>query len=197
MTTIKELLELRKQIKNKKPNFIRQDTHKKKRLSRTWRKPKGLHSKLRLKHRGRAKPISQGYRSPKKVKHLHKNGLQECIIRSINDLRGLDNKKSGLIISSALGNKKKIIILKKAKELGLNVLNIKGPDEYIKNVEDKINLRKKIKEEEKAKLKETKKDEKGIDKENKKENVAEKVSNEQEKDIEKKETDKTLIKKEK
>ena len=96
-----------------------------------------------------------------------------------------------------MGNKKKIIILKKAKELGLNVLNIKGPDEYIKNVEDKINLRKKIKEEEKAKLKETKKDEKGIDKENKKENVAEKVSNEQEKDIEKKEKDKALIKKEK
>ena len=62
MMSIKELLELRKQIKNKKPDFIRQDAHKKKKLGKKWRKARGLHSKIRLKLRGRGKFVSNGYR---------------------------------------------------------------------------------------------------------------------------------------
>jgi len=187
MKSVKELLELRKQIKSKKPDFIRQDFHKKKRLAKKWRRPKGLQSKIRLKFRGKPKGVSIGYRGPKIVRGMNKTGLKQVFIRSINDLEGLDAKIDGLIISSSFGAKKRIVILKKAKELGLSILNIKSPDEYIKKVEDKINLRKKNKKEEKVKVKDT-------EKENKKE---EKVSNEQEKDIEKKEKDKVLIKKEK
>ena len=47
MAETKKLLELRKKIKGKKPNFIRQDAHKHKRLARKWRKPKGIQSKMR------------------------------------------------------------------------------------------------------------------------------------------------------
>ena len=47
-----------------------------------------------------------------------------------------------IVISSSLGDKKKIVILKKAKDLGFNILNVNNPDDYIKNVEDKIRLRK-------------------------------------------------------
>ena len=187
MALIKDLLELRKQMKSKKPAFIRQDFHKKKKLGKKWRRPTGLHAKMRTRPSGRPKHISIGYRGPKMVRGMHKSGLKQFIIRSINDLEGLDAKKDGLIISSSLGAKKRIVILKRAKELGLNILNIKSPDEYVKNVEDKINLRKKIKKEEKAK-----EAEKEIKKEDKKE---EKVSKEHEKDIEKKEKDKILIKK--
>ena len=49
MNDIQRLLELRKRIKRKKPEFIRQDAHKKKSLESKWRKPKGLHSKMREK----------------------------------------------------------------------------------------------------------------------------------------------------
>ena len=48
---MKELLELKKKIKKKKPNFTRQETHKKSKLKKKWRRPKGIQSKLRLNKR--------------------------------------------------------------------------------------------------------------------------------------------------
>lgn len=188
MASIKDLLELRSQIKDRKPNFIRQDSHKQKKLGRKWRRPKGLHSKVRLKLKSRAKKVSKGYRSPKKVRHLHKSGLQRCIIRTMRDMEGLDAKKNCLIISSSLGDKKKIAILKKAKDSGFNILNVNNPDDYIKKVEDKIRLRKERKKEKdkvKKEVKTKKKDEK----------LADKVNEEEKKEIEKKEKDKILTKK--
>jgi large subunit ribosomal protein L32e len=190
MASVKELLELRKQIKSKKPDFIRQDAHKKRRLGAKWRKPKGLHSKIRLHLKGRAKKVSKGYRSPKKVRHMHKSGLQQTMIKSIGDLEGLDVKKNCLIISSSLGNKKKIAILKKIKELGFNILNVRNPDEYIKNVEDKIISRKKAKKEEKGKAKVKETEKKG-------EKLTQKVNDQDKKEVEKKEKDKILTKKDK
>jgi len=194
MLSLKELLELKKQMKSKKPHFIRQDAHKKKKLSKKWRRPKGLHSKIRLKLRGRAKYVSVGYRSPRKVRYLHESGLLQHIVRSIADLEGLDAKKICLIISSSLGDRKKITILKKAKEQGFNILNIKDPEAYTKKVEDRINLRKKIKKEKGEKAKETKKGDKEIKKEKGEQKLTEKLSEEQKKDIKKKEKDKLLTK---
>ena len=159
MASIKSLLELRRYIKSKKPDFIRQDFHKNKRLGKKWRRPKGLHSKVRLRLKGRSKNLSIGYRSPKIVRGMHKSGLQQCIIRSIKDLEGLDAKKYCVIISSSLGTKKKIVILKKAREGGFNIVNIGNPDEYIKRVEEGINLRKKAKEVKKEGTKKVKKKE--------------------------------------
>jgi hypothetical protein len=130
--------------------------------------------------------VSRGYRSPKKVRHLHKRGLKHHIISSAKDLEGLDTKKDCLIISSSLGNKKRIIILKKAKDSGFDILNFKNPYEFIKKIEDKISLRKRKKEEEK--VKEVKKSEK-------KEKLTEKVTEEEKKEIAKKEKDKLLTKK--
>ena len=181
-------MELRKRIKSKKPDFIRQDAHKKKRLERKWRRPKGLHSKIRLNLRGRAKSASQGYRSPKKVRGLYKNGLRHSRISSVRDLEIMDPKENCIIISSSLGNKKRIDILKKAKERGFVISNIKNPEEFIKKIEDKINLKRKIKDEAKEKKKATKTKKK----ENK---LTEKVSDDSKKDIEKKEKDKFLTKK--
>ena len=185
-------MEIRKQIKSKKPDFVREGYHKKKRLSKKWRNPSGLHSKIRLNRGGRAKKISVGYRSPKKVRYLHKSGLQQCIIKSVKDLEGLDAKKNCLIISSSLGDRKKIVVLNKAKEHGFNIVNVNDPDAYITKVQDKISLRKNIKKDAKEKAKDVKKDEK------KGKKLTEKVVEEEEqKEVEKKEKDKILTKKDK
>ncbi|MAE42843.1 50S ribosomal protein L32e [Candidatus Woesearchaeota archaeon] len=179
---IKNLLEIRKRSKAKKPDFIRQDFHKKCSLKKKWRKPKGLQSKLRLEIRGKAKSVSQGYRSPKKVRGLHKSGLEEKRVITVKDLETLDAKKHILIIPSTLGKKNKIVVLKKAKELDFNVSNI-DRDGFIKKVETEIEAKKKAKEKEKKVVKEKAK---------KKEKLAEKISEEDEKEIEKKKKDKLL-----
>ena len=182
------LLEIRKKIKARKPEFIRQDYHKKPGLKRKWRKPKGLHSKLRLNKRGKFKKVSKGYRSPREVRGLHKTGLEERRVDNIKQLDVLDNKKQGVIISSTVGKKNRIVILKRAKELGFSVLNIRNPEDYIKNAEQEMAAKKKVKKDEKKGVKDkTAKEE---------EKLAGKAAEEDKKEEGKKEKDRLLTKRE-
>ena len=50
----------------------------------------------------------------------------------------IKQKDNLIIISSTLGFKKKKIIMEKAKELGIKILNIKHPDEYIEKNKKKM-----------------------------------------------------------
>ena len=182
------LLEIRRKMKARKPEFIRQDYHKKPGLKRKWRKAKGLHSKLRLNKRGKFKKVSKGYRSPREVRGLHKTGLEEIRVDNIKQLDGLDHKKQGVIISSTAGKKNRVEILKKAKELNFKVLNIRNPEDYIKNVEQEMATEKKVKKDEKKEVKEKAAKEE--------EKLAGKVAEEGKKEAEKKEKDKLLTKRE-
>ncbi len=159
MKNIKELLEIKKRVKKNKPKYIRQDAHKKKRVSKKWRKPKGIQSKMRLKRKGYRQRMSSGYRSPKLVKNLNKEGLKEIRVHNIKDLENVkENENQGIVISKRVGIKKKVEILKRCKELKLRVLNVKNSDLFIKTVEDKRKKKKEIKKE-KTKEKDKKKKE--------------------------------------
>ncbi len=136
---MKDLLDLRNKIKNKKPSFLRQDAHRIKKLKKKWRRPSGRHSKMRLNLRGYRKQVSVGYGSPKKVKFLNKDGLKEIVV---NNLRDLETVKEGVVcIGSKVGLKKKIELLNKIKELKLKVVNIKDVDGFIKNVKEKLDAK--------------------------------------------------------
>ncbi|MFH1316101.1 MAG: 50S ribosomal protein L32e [Candidatus Woesearchaeota archaeon] len=199
-----ELIQLRKRIKDKKPKFTRQDNHKKPKLGDKWRKPKGIDSKMRLKLKGYKKSPSKGYKSPKAVKGLSKEGLKKILVYTINDIDRINNKEEGIIISKRVGNKKRIEIIKKANEKKINVLNIKNPLEYVKNVEDNLKNKKESKKKDKDKKeeKEKEKEKKAKEKEKKDkaeskdkgtDELADKIQEEEKKKNEKKELDKKLI----
>ena len=59
-----QLLEIRQKMKSRKPAFIRQDNPKRPKLKDVWRKPKGVHSKIRHHFKGRRKITSPDYNSP-------------------------------------------------------------------------------------------------------------------------------------
>ena len=179
----KSLLELRKKMNAVKPDFVRQDLHKKPNLKKKWRKPRGLHSKLRLRKRGKGKHVSHGYRSPVQVRGLDSSGLEVVVIASPQEIGKIDRKKQGIVISSSVGKKKRVAILKLAKESEITVLNIKNPDDYIKKAEEML---KKAKPQEKPKE----------SKEESKEKLADKINVEEQKDAEKKEKNKVLTKRE-
>ena len=182
MDEIKRLLEVRELLKGKKPEFIRRDIHKKKKLKRNWRKPTGLDSKIRRRLKGRQQRISQGYRSPRKVRGLHKSGLNQARVCSFTDLGNLNPKNDCIILSSALGAKKKNEILAKANSLGFRVVN-SNVEFYIKKIQENIaSNKKKNAKEPKVKTESAK--------------ASEKVENEDKKEAEKKERDKVLTKKE-
>jgi large subunit ribosomal protein L32e len=196
---MKSLLELRKKIKAKKPNFIREDAHKKPRVRPNWRLPKGMHSKIRHKKKGHQKMPRPGYGSPVSVRGLHKSGLEPILLVSLKGLDTINKSTQGVIIASSMGDRKRVEALKIAAKKGIRVLNIKNSEEYIKGVEEK---RKQLKEEKKQKIEsEEKKSEKKVAKETKdikkedKEGLKDVLNEEEKKMQEKKDMDKALIKK--
>jgi len=185
-TSIEKLLEIRARLKSKRPRFLVQDAHKRGELPAKWRKPRGVQSKLRLGKKGRRKKPSQGFRSPRLVRGLHKTGLKLLRVCSLKELDTLP-KGVGIIISSKLGHKKRLEIIKKAEQLKIKIVNIK-PEEFLKRVEKK-RAEKLEKKEEKGKkvVKKEKKEKKKIEKKEKEEVGKEEVKKEEEKKKEKEE----------
>ena len=191
---ITSLLELRAKIKEKKPDFIRQDYQRRKRIGRKlkWVKPKGVHSKIRHKFKGWRKMPSPGYKSPVIVKSLHTSGLRIVLVSSLNDMKKINAIKEGAVISGSVGMRKRLDILRKAKELKVTILNLNA-NEQIKKIEEFVSMKKKTaKKEEEKKAKAVKKEEiSGVPAEPAK--PAE-LTDEQKKEIEKEEKDKLLTK---
>lgn len=106
--------------KKKKPNFLRQDWHKKIKLGssvkkkRKWRAAKGRQSKIRMNMKGHITRPKIGFGARR---------TDEKILR-IENLKQLENigKVDGIIIAR-VGKKKKIEIEKKAQEMKLKILN--------------------------------------------------------------------------
>ncbi|MBN1156075.1 50S ribosomal protein L32e [Candidatus Woesearchaeota archaeon] len=195
---MKKLLELRKRMKKKKPVFLRQDAQKKKRLGRGWRKPKGLHSKMRLRHKDKRAHPEPGFGSPREIRGLSKEGLQYVVVSNPKQVEEIKKEKQGIVISSSVGNRKRVMIIKKALELNINVLNMKEPKKFVDKIEKEIQQKaeeKKKKKEEKEKKGEEKKKkaEKKEKEEGKEQKLEETVTKEEEIKEEKKEMDKTLI----
>ena len=177
----------------KKLKFTRQDAHKKVRLGNKWRRPKGLHSKMRIGFKGYNKSVSIGYGSPKNTRGLDKSGLKLIIIKSLKDLEKIDIKKECIAVAKTIGLRKKVEILKQAVKKSINVVNVKDINKFLKGVEEKIKKSKEEKEKLKKK-KDLKKKEK--EKEAEKKTIDEKVekTDEEKKEEEKKEKDKILTK---
>ncbi len=114
----------------KKPSFERPGSKMYKRVKEGWRRPRGLQNKVRRKKKGRPKMPTIGWSAPKKLRGKHPSGLEEILVRNIEDLEKIDPNKQAARIASTVGKKKRIEIMKKAKELNIRVLNpIEIPEE--------------------------------------------------------------------
>jgi large subunit ribosomal protein L32e len=107
----------------KKPKFLRQSSTAYKRLGKKWRKPRGVHSKVRRHEKSKGSAPSVGYRAPRELRGLHPSGFREVLVSNVNDLGKIDSKTQAAKISHAVGEKKRQEILKKAEELKIKVLN--------------------------------------------------------------------------
>ena len=96
---------------------------KKKKKNQKWRRPKGRDSKMRLKMKGYPVSVSIGYKKSKKESGKIK-GLIPINVSNLNDLKKA-NKNTALILSSKLGSKKRIDLIKKADEMKLTILNVR------------------------------------------------------------------------
>jgi len=190
--SVKELLSLKKKIQARLPAFKHPDWQKRKEVGTRWRRPRGLHNKMRHGVHGRPASVNPGYRTPAEIRGFTSSGLLPILVYTLADISKADAKKNCVIIGS-VGDKAKVALLQACKEKGFNVLNVKNVDASLKDIADKLLARKETKKQSKQK-KETKAKQKAPKKEEIKEEKIE--STPDSKQQEKKEMDKVLTRKE-
>jgi len=136
---------------------LRQKAYSKAKLKIAWRRPKGLHSKLREGRRGHAKGLKIGFKQGETTRFKHFSGKDLVFVTNKEQLSGLDVEKCILIVNGHLGMKNKIVLLKEIMTKKFTVLNIKDPDAIIKRFNDKKEKAKKAKEKKIEKPKKVKK----------------------------------------
>lgn len=122
-----DALEKRKIVASRRPTFLRQEYHKRQKLQKTgWRKPKGLHSKMRRRFSYRTNIVSIGYGGPKQARCLHPSGFQEVVVHNVKDLEGIDPKVQAARVGHTVGMRKRTQIEDRADELEIRILNRSG-----------------------------------------------------------------------
>ena len=114
---------LRQRHKVGKPQFNRQDYHKKKRTPTSWRRPRGGLSKQRRGIKGKGPKVEAGYWTPKAVRGLHPSGFEEVRVENTDDLEGIDGDRQAVRIGSTVGARKRERIEEQAEEADIRVLN--------------------------------------------------------------------------
>lgn len=120
---IKRLLKVKELLKKKKPEFIRMNSWRLPRLGDGWRHPRTLDNKIKWEKKGFPARVKIGYRKPRLVRGLHPCGLVEVLVHNPRELENLNPEIHAIRIASTVGKRKEAEILKRAKELGLKVLN--------------------------------------------------------------------------
>ena len=176
-------------------SFVRHAQHRKKRLKPVWRRPRGLHNKMRLQKKGHRPVVKPGYRTPA-VTRGTKKGLAIVNVYNITELESINPKTEGVVIGK-VGLKNRIELLTKCKELKITVLTGEPGKqlESLKKKHEKMRKEAKEKREDREERREERK--KTTEKKAPKkpeEKKAEEEDKEEEKTAEEKEKEKILTK---
>ena len=116
-------LKVRKRVKKAKPAFARQESYRHARLSDSWRRPRGRHSKKRKMEKARGALPSIGYSSPRAVRGLDRFGYREVRVSSPKDIEKIDPREEVAVISGTVGKKKRSEIVRHAEEKKVRIKN--------------------------------------------------------------------------
>ena len=85
-------LSKRNRMSHKRPKFRRQNWFRYKRLGEKWRRPRGIHSKMRRHFKYRIPVVQVGFRGPASVRGLHPSGFEEILVYNPGNLEDIDPK---------------------------------------------------------------------------------------------------------
>jgi len=120
---LQQRLHLRKQIKQRTPEFLREEWFRYKRVPKNWRRPDGITSKMRINKKYRPSKVRIGFRGPRETRGLHASGFEEVMVFCLRDLETIDPKTQAARIGSTVGTRKRKELEKKAQEREIRILN--------------------------------------------------------------------------
>jgi large subunit ribosomal protein L32e len=120
---LQQRLHVRKQIKQRTPEFLREEWFRYKRVPKNWRRPDGITSKMRINKKYRPSKVRVGFRGPRETRGLHPSGFEEVMVFCLRDLETIDPKTQAARIGSTVGTRKRKELEKEAEEREIRILN--------------------------------------------------------------------------
>ncbi|KAI9158945.1 AAR2 domain containing protein [Paramyrothecium foliicola] len=115
-------------VKKRTKRFERHQSDRFMRVDKSWRKPKGIDSRVRRRFRGTIAMPSIGYGSNKKTRFMMPSGHKSFLVSNLKDVELLmmHNRTYAAEIASNVSSRKRIDIIARAKQLGVKVTNPKA-----------------------------------------------------------------------
>merc|ERR1712057_83335 len=112
-------------VKKKTTKFKRHQSDLFARVGESWRRPKGIDSRVRRKFKGKVLMPNIGYGSNKKTRHMLKSGFKKFLINNVADLELLlmYNRTYAAEVAHSVSRKTRAAILERAKVLDIKVTN--------------------------------------------------------------------------
>ncbi|MEM4734974.1 MAG: 50S ribosomal protein L32e [Candidatus Thorarchaeota archaeon] len=121
------LMRIAEEMKKRQPDFRRDQAHRWKRLSDSWRKVRGNDNDARRRCRGHIALVAVGYRKPAAIRGIHPSGYREILVHHASEIEGLDPKIHAIRIAGTMGSRKRTQLVRAAETAGLRVLNLNVP----------------------------------------------------------------------
>ncbi len=103
--------------------FKRQESWRLKRVKENWRRPRGVTSRMRKEKKGWPALVKAGRGSAASTRGRHPRGLIERLVRNEADLEGLNPKVHIIRLSAQLGERRRIVLVERAKSLNIHIAN--------------------------------------------------------------------------
>ncbi|KNC87144.1 60S ribosomal protein L32 [Sphaeroforma arctica JP610] len=105
--------------------FKRHQSDRFKRVDESWRKPRGIDSRVRRRAKGTVRMVSIGYGTNKKTRHMLRDGFKKFLVSNVSDLELLmmHNKRYCGEIAHNVSSRKRKSILERAGELDIKLTN--------------------------------------------------------------------------
>ena len=110
-------------MKVSKHRFKRQESWRLKRVTEAWRRPRGVTSRMRKEKAGWPPKVKNGFGSAAATRGLHPRMLVDQRVERLSDLEGLDPKRHIIRISARLGERKRLLLLERVRQLNFHIAN--------------------------------------------------------------------------
>ena len=115
-------------VKKRTKRFFRHQSDRFMCVDPSWRKPKGIDSRVRRRFRGTISMPKIGYRTNKKTRYMMPSGHKAFLVNNVKDVELLlmHNRSYAAEIAHGVSSRKRVDIIARAKQLGVKVTNSKA-----------------------------------------------------------------------